>query len=136
MDFVLDASIALAWCFEDEMTAQSTHALLALRECTAFVPHVWPLEMANILVQAEKRQRISYVEMTQFINLVSTLQIEVDTETATKEFTAVLQLAYTEKLSAYDAAYLELAIRKGLPLASKDQALCKAACKRGIAMYE
>ena len=88
--------------------------------------------MGNILIIAERRKRISYAEIVQFLELLSALRIEVDADTPSKAFHEVLSLAYSEKLTTYDATYVELAMRHGLPLASKDLELCKAAKRLGV----
>ena len=132
MNFVLDASIALAWCFSDESTHLTRKLLVQLENEIALVPTIWSLEVGNILIIAERRKRISYAEMVQFLELLSALRIEVDMDTPAKAFHAVLSLAYSEKLTTYDAAYVELSMRHGLPLASKDLELCNAAKRLGV----
>lgn len=132
MDFVLDASIALAWCFSDEATPTTTRLLESLSTATAHVPSLWPLELGNILISAEKRRRITYADMTQFLGLIKQINIEIDSETAQRGLQEILSRAHSEKLTTYDAAYLELAMRKGLPLASKDEQLCEAAGSVGV----
>lgn len=132
MNFVLDASIALAWCFSDEATP-ATHSLLeALESSTAYVPQLWSLEVGNILISAERRKRISYAKINEFLAILEDLNIQVDQETDTRGFRQILSLAHAEGLTTYDAACLELAMRLGVPLATKDQALNKAAKKLGV----
>ncbi len=132
MSFVLDASIALAWCFSDESTAFTHKLLVQLENDIALVPTIWSLEVGNILIMAERRKRISYAEMVQFLELLSALRIEVDADTPSKAFHEVLSLTYSEKLTTYNATYVELAMRHGLPLASKDLELCKTAKRLGV----
>lgn len=132
MGFVLDASIALAWCFADEATSQTTQLLDRLELETARVPAIWPLEISNILLSAQRRKRITYADMNQFIELFNSVNIEIDPETMNKSFHEILSLAYTEKLTTYDASYLELAIRTGLPLATKDKLLREAGKRLGV----
>jgi predicted nucleic acid-binding protein len=132
MSFVLDASIALSWCFADENTHFTQELLVQLENNIALVPAIWSLEVGNILVMAERRKRISYAEMVQFLELLKELRIEVDTDTPAKAFHEILSLAHSQKLTTYDAAYVELAMRRGLPLASKDLDLCKAAKRLGV----
>jgi predicted nucleic acid-binding protein len=132
MGFVLDASIALAWCFIDESTTQTTQLLERLEQETAWVPAIWPLEISNILLSAQRRKRITYADMTQFVELFNHINIEIDLETMNKSFHEILSLAYTEKLTTYDASYLELAIRTGLPLATKDKLLREAGERLGV----
>jgi predicted nucleic acid-binding protein len=131
-DFVLDASIALAWCFEDEATAATRRLVERLATETASVPAIWPLEVANALAIAERRQRITRADSTEFITRLENLVILVDEETVARAFTRVLDLARQQLLTAYDAAYLELAMRLGIPLASKDPQLCDAAERVGV----
>lgn len=132
MSFVLDASIALSWCFADEATPETAALLDRLEQETALVPAIWPLEIGNILLSAQRRKRITYADMAQFLELFNAINIQVDVETMDKIFHEILSLAYTEKLTTYDAAYLELAIRLGLPLATKDKQLYEAGNRLGV----
>lgn len=132
MSFILDASIALAWCFADEATEETTVLLERLNQESAFVPELWTLEMGNILISAERRKRISYAKITEFLTLLQHLNIKVDNETSIRGFREILSLAHSENLTTYDAAYLELAMRLGLPLATKDIQLAKAAKRSGV----
>lgn len=132
MSFVLDASVALAWCFSDEATTASTHLLERLAEEYAFVPAIWSLEVGNILTMAERASRITYAKIAEFLALLDDLKIQVDSETANRGFREVLSLAHSEKLTTYDAAYLELAMRLGVPLATKDKQLQKSAKQLGV----
>ncbi len=127
MTFVLDCSIAAAWLFEDEAHPDTDNLLELLREEGALVPNLWHLEVANVLVQAEKRQRITMAQISVRLELLANLPIVTDTETGPRAFREILTLARKENLSSYDAAYLELAVRRGLPLATKDKALIRAA---------
>ncbi|HET7036781.1 MAG TPA: type II toxin-antitoxin system VapC family toxin [Thermomicrobiaceae bacterium] len=132
MPFVLDASLALTWCFEDETTEASERVLDRLRADRAIVPSIWPLEVANSLALAERRQRITRARADQEIRRLLILPIEVamiDTATA---WHAVLPLARDHGLTAYDASYLELALRSGLALATLDRRLIAAAAQLGI----
>ena len=130
--FVLDASIALAWCFADEATAESWEVLDRLDADDAVAPSLLSLEIANVLALAERRQRIDRSRVAEFIGLIESLAIEIDEETSTHALHAVLDLARDEALTAYDASYLELALRLGLPLATKDAALRRAAAALGV----
>lgn len=126
-DFVVDNSIVMAWCFEDE-TNEKTEAILdRLNESTAFVPPIWPLELGNVLVVAEGRKRIGEAECARFIALVSELPIIVEQETPDRMLKEIMALARNHQLSTYDASYLDLAMRKGLPLATQDKNLISAA---------
>jgi predicted nucleic acid-binding protein len=125
--FVLDCSIAVAWLFEDEATAQTDDLLAQLRDGCAFVPNLWQLELGNVLVQAERRERITAAQISACLELVARLPIVTDTETDSRAFREILILARTETITTYDAAYLELAIRRGVPLATQDSKLISAA---------
>ena len=133
--FVLDCSVTMAWCFDDETDVRAEDALDALVVHDAIVPNHWPLEVANVLAIAERRQRTTAVKIAEFIEILSTLHIDVDDQTAGRAFGDVLALARTHRLSAYDAAYLELALRMGYPLASLDRALNEAAVRIGVALW-
>jgi len=130
--FVLDSSVAVAWCFEDEQTP----ALLALLQRTtdtgAFAPALWPLEAANALLVAERRRRLGRDRRRRLCNFLKALPIALDADTATQAWTATAGLAERFGLSAYDAAYLELAERLDLPLASLDGDLRRAADTLGL----
>ena len=129
---MIDASVALAWCFGDERTETTASLLERLQTDTASVPNLWHLEVANGLALAERRGRITPAESAELIALLETIEIVVDGETPVRAFTRVLDLAREERLMAYDASYLELAMRLGLPLASKDGDLCDAAERLGV----
>jgi predicted nucleic acid-binding protein len=131
--FVLDASTALAWCFEEEETAAATLVLERLRGAEAIVPPLWLLELANGLVVAERRERITRAESTRFLALLRELPIRIDAIATLDVASAALDLARDYGLSAYDAAYLELALRLGKPLATSDERLRSAADRAGVA---
>ena len=129
---VLDASVALSWCFDNEGTDAADRILDSLFGETATVPGIWPLEIANSLIVSERRGRLTVTRSAQFLKLLEGLSIIVDTETPQNAFTRTMELARDQMLTGYDAAYLELAIRLDLPLASKDTALCNAAERVGV----
>ena len=131
-DFVLDASVTLSWYFEDEASAAADRLLDRLDVETAVVPIVWHLEVANVIAIAERRGRVTAARSAQFIAQLEALRISVDEGATVRAFGRILQLARTETLTAYDAAYLELAMRLGVPLASKDRDLCAAAERVGV----
>ena len=135
MTFVLDASVALAWCFEDEGGGYPVRVLEALRGGEAVVASLWTLEMANGLLAAERRERIGAQDVSRVIRFVAALPIVVDPVERRRAFTSVHRLARTRDLSAYDAAYLELAVREGLPLATLDGALREAAGAEGVELF-
>ena len=129
---VLDASVALAWCFDDEATTATQEVLARLDTDGAIAPSLLPLEVANVLALAERRKRISPSRLTEFVALLDTLAIEIDSQSSAGVLHDVLNLARGEALTPYDACYLELAMRLGLPLASKDVALRQAAARLGV----
>ena len=131
-DFVLDASITLSWFFSDEMTTATNELLERLDNETAYVPSIWALEIGNILVGAERKKRITYAGISQFLEQLSKLNIHIEHDTTFRGFHEVLSLAHSEGLTTYDASYLEIALRRGLPLASKDQQLCNVAKRLGV----
>ena len=130
--FVLDASATLAWCFEDERTAPAVSMLERLRDQEALVPPLWLLELANGLVVAERRERITRAESTRFLGLVGELPIRIDQTSTLNLASSLMELAREYDLSAYDAAYLELALRLGQPLATLDERLRSAADRAGV----
>jgi predicted nucleic acid-binding protein len=129
---VLDASVALAWCFDHEATAATQEVLDRLDAGSAIAPSLLPLEIANVLALAERRKRITPTDVVEFVELIDTLAIEIEKETSSRALHDVLNLARNEALTAYDASYLELAMRLGLPLASKDVSLRRAATRLGV----
>lgn len=133
MNLVLDCSIAMAWCFEDEATEFTDSLLELLGEGSAKVPSIWPLEVANVLAISERKERTNQAKITQFLQLLNDLPITVDAKTGKKAFTDVLTLARNNRLTSYDAAYLELALREGLSLATLDKGLKQVAGNLGVA---
>lgn len=131
--FVLDASVTLCWCFENQVTTYSEAILEMLAGGDdASVPFIWPLEVANILVLAERRKSLTVAQVTGFLEELSAWPIQVDTLGVERTFQQILSTAREQRLSTYDAAYLELAVREGLPLATLDDALRKAAKAVGV----
>ena len=130
--FVLDASVTMAWCFDDEATPETWALLDRLAAEGAIVPGLWTLEVGNILAQAERRNRTTAARVRQFVEQLETLPIRVDDETASRALGDILTLARAEKLTTYDAAYLELAMRRGLPLATRDYELQGSANRNGV----
>ncbi len=136
MELVLDCSVAMAWCFQDEATAGTDAVLDRLIDETGVVPSLWHLELANVLALSVRKRRVTQARAAEFISLVEGLPIVVDAETSVRALGAVLDLAYSEQLTAYDAAYLELAMRLGAPLASRDKELKQAAKRLGVSLIE
>ena len=125
--FVLDCSIAVAWLFDDEATPESDVLLDRLKDDCAYVPTLWHLELGNVLAQAERRKRVSAAQIAAHLDLLNRLPIVTDTETVHRAFREILAHARTQNLTTYDAAYLELAMRRGVALATRDKALVRAA---------
>ncbi|KEF40920.1 MAG: hypothetical protein ER33_14320 [Cyanobium sp. CACIAM 14] len=130
--YVLDVSVACAWCFSNEASANAWGLLQSLTTAAAHVPGLWLWELGNVLIQAERRQRITHAAMRTFLGLLDTLPIEVDPASPATAWHDTLSLARSHQLTTYDAAYLELALRRGLPLASRDRALLAAAAAEGV----
>ena len=134
--FVIDASVALAWCFDDEATPATRALLDRFEHEQAEVPGIWHLELANALALSERKRRIARTRTAEFVALVGNLPLVADPETPTRALAAVLDLARSQRLSAYDASYLELALRRGLPLATKDGDLARAARRVGVSLVQ
>jgi predicted nucleic acid-binding protein len=132
VSFVLDASTALAWCFRDENDALASHALDRLESEEAWVPAIWSLEVANGLLTAERRKRISASESSTVMRLLLSLPIIADPTERGRDFDVVWRIARTHKLSSYDAAYIELAIRMNVPLITLDESLRAAGKREGL----
>jgi predicted nucleic acid-binding protein len=129
---VLDSSAALAWTFADERTDAIIAVALRVRDHGAMVPMHWYLEMANILRLAGRKGRVSLAERTAILADFDALPLAADTETARQSWTTTLALADRHDLTVYDAAYLELALRQRLPLATLDRELAAAARREGV----
>jgi predicted nucleic acid-binding protein len=128
MNFIVDSSFALAWVMKDEAGPETDKILDSLgRGAKAFVPALWHWEIANALLGAEKRKRATKTEINAHLLLLRSLPIEVDEVAINQAWGATHLLAQQHALTSYDAAYLELAIRRGLPLATLDEALQAAA---------
>jgi predicted nucleic acid-binding protein len=125
--FVLDNSVALTWCFEDERTPATTAVLERLTDSGAVAPALWPLEALNGLLAAERRGRLDASRRRRLAGFLRALPIAIDDITAAQAWSATMRLAERFALTLYDTAYLELAHRQRLPLASLDQELRAAA---------
>ncbi len=133
--FVLDCSVTMAWCFEDEADALADAALERLAEEGATAPSLWSLEVVNVLLAAERARRITVSDSARFLALIGDLPITVLETSFERAAGQVTALGRKHGLSAYDAAYLDLAMREGLPLASRDRALCRAAAAVGVPLF-
>ena len=134
MSFVLDSSVTLAWCFDDERTDATDALLEQVVESGAEAPSLWPLEILNALSMAERRRRIDSDRRQRLGGFLHDLPVNIDAETAARAWAATSQLAVRFKLTIYDVAYLELAQRLRLPLATLDKELRTAGRALGIAL--
>ena len=135
--FVPDASLTLTWCFEDEATSNTDALLRRLREGDeATVPAHWPIEVTNGLLVAVRRGRISGEKAQRFVQDLVSLPIRIDPESALQASSRVFALAQQHRLTAYDAAYLDVALRAGVPLASLDDDLRNAAAVAGVLLSQ
>lgn len=134
MSLVLDASMAVAWLFEDETNDATREVLRTVAVQGAEVPSLWHLEVANVLRNAARRGRCHESYVDQSLGRLGRLPITVDDQTVERAWDATLTLAREAGLTLYDAAYLELAQRRQLPLATLDTALVAAAAQRNVAV--
>jgi predicted nucleic acid-binding protein len=132
---VVDASVALAWCFPDESSDYADRVLVALEGHELVVPAIWGLEITNALLVGERSKRLGPSEIRRFALLLESLPVLNDAQPFTELVNDVLPLARDYGLSAYDAAYLEVAIRYGAELATLDKKLQKAAQSAGVQMF-
>lgn len=133
---VLDASVALAWCFPDEVSDYADRVLLLAQGSDFHVPAIWAIEIANALWIGERRGRIRSSEIRRFADLLTDLGIVEDLQRLPVAVNNILPLAREHNISAYDAAYLELAIRRRSPLATLDAAQKTAALAAGVEVFE
>ena len=130
--FVLDSSVAMAWCFRDEATTATSRLLDRMGTEAAAIPGWWYLEITNVLAVAERRKLLGPAQVAEFIALIETFDLELDDQAPRRAFTHLLPLCRGHGLSSYDAAYLDLALRRQLPLASLDGDLRAAATAVGV----
>ncbi|HJS84469.1 MAG TPA: type II toxin-antitoxin system VapC family toxin [Acetobacteraceae bacterium] len=133
MAFVLDASIALAAVLRGERKAEVASEILArIPDEGAFVPALWHLEVGNTVLVRRRRGHVSSTETEKILERLRALPVMLDCETPTRALDITFRLALSYTLSLYDASYLELALRRGLSLASLDRALRDAAAEMGV----
>lgn len=125
--FVVDNSIVMTWCFQDQANDYADAVLNSMTDNVAIVPSVWPLEVLNVLLVAERRQRLEQTDSARFLALLAQLPILVDRSRLEERMGELLALGRANQLSSYDASYLDLAMRLGVPLATLDQKLIAAA---------
>lgn len=133
MPFVLDASIAACWAFDDEDHPNAALALERIRTGEAHVPSLWWFEVRNTLIVNERRKRLTEHDTAAFLRELARLSIAVDRTPAEAD---VLALARRHRLTVYDAAYLELALRNSVPLATLDADLARAARAETVPLLE
>lgn len=138
MNFVLDNSVVMRWFFGDGKPRELAYAgnvLEAMKSASALVPVTWGLEVSNVIARAEAKGLITEARSAAFLEVLEGMDIEVDAATFSHALSDTLQLARRYRLSAYDASYLELALREGIPLATLDENLQKAAKKAGVKRF-
>jgi predicted nucleic acid-binding protein len=131
MSIVLDCSAAMAFCFDDERDDASVALLADIARRGAVVPALWALEVGNVLLAAERRSRLSAARVSRLLSLLHSLPLEVENE---PDPIGLVALARQTNLTLYDATYLALAQRRGLPLATRDRALRRAAAAVGVVL--
>ena len=139
MRFVLDNSVAMRWLFGDGSEHDHAYAdrvlqLLQDESSVALVPGIWPLEVGNVMVRAEARKLLTEARSAEYLGTLQDMAIQIDSRTAGHALAETLHLARRFRLSTYDAAYLELALRQGLALATLDEDLRRAATQAGAAL--
>jgi predicted nucleic acid-binding protein len=132
--FILDCSISASWCLKDESNDEANQILDRLGDHQALVPSIWPMEMANVFVVAERRGRVSSADAARAVEILLCLPIEAERGDL-EALSRIRLLAREHKLSAYDASYLDLARRTGFPIATLDHALQAAARKCGVSLF-
>lgn len=132
---VLDASFTAQWLLEDEASSEGDAALAAIRRGGATVPALWPVEVTNLLGMAERRNRLTADEVMAAFDVLRSLPVNVLPSLPMGSAGVVFELMRTHRLTAYDATYLELAMRLRLPLATKDRELIAAAPAAGVSLF-
>jgi predicted nucleic acid-binding protein len=133
--FVVDNSIVMSWCFQDEANDYADAVLNSLTDAAAIVPSIWPLEVLNVLLVAERQQRLQQKDSARFLALLSQLPIMVDQSRLEGRMGELLVLGRANQLSSYDASYLDLAMRQGVPIATLDQKLMAAARSVAVPLF-
>jgi len=134
--FVVDNSVVMTWCFQDEVSPYAEAVLDSLTEAVAVVPAIWPLEVINVLLVAERKRRLRVADSVRFITLLAQLPIMIDRSWPERLMKDLLAFGRSHNLSSYDTAYLELAVRQGIPIATLDQKLLEAAKQIDIPVFE
>ncbi|MCB1095330.1 MAG: type II toxin-antitoxin system VapC family toxin [Verrucomicrobiae bacterium] len=132
--FVVDASVTCSWILDDEACDYADAVMDRLAEDTALAPALWSLEISNVLLLAERRKRATSARILELRDQLAVLGIQEEAYSQTRVFASIIPLATAHGLTAYDAAYLELARRRSIPLATLDKALRRAADAEGVAI--
>jgi predicted nucleic acid-binding protein len=133
---VVDASVALSWCFPDEKSDYADSVLIALKGDSLIVPAIWPVEIANAVWVGERRKRIKPIDVRNFEDLLWDLTIVEISHSVAESMANLLPVARKHNLSAYDATYLDIALRRNAPLATLDLMLEKAGRDAGIKLFK
>ena len=134
-EFVVDNSVVMSWCFQDEVNSYADNVLGCLAESSAFVPSIWPLEVVNVLLVAERRKFLKEADSIQFIRLLLKLPIRIEYQSPEAIMKDVMWLARAHGLSSYEASYLDLAMKINLPLATLEKKLKKAAKAVNVQLF-
>jgi predicted nucleic acid-binding protein len=126
----------MTWCFSDKSSKYADSILDSLENHEALAPAIWPLEIGNVVLVAERRKRLTESDSIRFLNLISELPITVQQETPDRMLKEIFALARECNLSSYDASYLDLAMRNGIPIATQDNGLKKAAKLCNVALFK
>jgi predicted nucleic acid-binding protein len=137
--FVLDNSIMMRWLFKDGSPSDLAYAnhVRAMSEelgLSAIAPAIWPMEVTNVIVRAVRRGIISAEQGNELVSIAKSHPVSIETDRNTSAMQPIFHLAAHHQLSAYDASYLELALRRAIPLATLDQDLIKAANAAGVSL--
>lgn len=130
--YVLDCSIAITWFFDDEYSHSTRSLKELLKKGSIVVPSIWSMEVANVLWCSERKQRIKPYHTEKIRQLIEQLPIDTDSVVGEHALGRLLELAREYEITVYDAAYLELSLRHGIPLATLDKKLINAAVRAGI----
>lgn len=133
---MIDNSVVLAWAFEDEKSEYALDVVRALLDFAPLVPAIWPLEIGNALLVAQRRKRIDAAASTRILAEIAGLEIQVVQEPPDRMLNEIFALARENQLSTYDASYLDLAHRRGVPLATQDRSLRRAVGRCGVVLFQ
>ena len=133
--FVVDSSVVMAWAFEDEASEYADTVLQSFGNARAVVPQLWPLEVANVLAVAERRGCLTAADSSRFLALLSALPVDVVYPTAKTGIGALVSVARAHNLSAYEASYLQLAVERGLAIATQNGALRRASEAADVGLW-